>query len=58
MPDEVKQQSERGPIEPSVQRYGEAEHFSICPACGQTIDYRKLAQVLHHRNPGHPPLAE
>ena len=58
MSEEAKQQSERGPVEPPTLRYGEDEHFSICPACGQAIDYRKLAQVLYHRNPGHPPLAE
>ncbi|MER9652483.1 hypothetical protein NKJ26_03060 [Mesorhizobium sp. M0152] len=34
----------------------EIEHFMICPVCGQEIDMRNLAEVLHHDNPHHEPL--
>lgn len=34
----------------------EAEHFMICPECGQAFDCRKLGDVLHHDEPGHEPL--
>lgn len=31
-------------------------HFHACPACGQPVDRRDLAAVLHHEQPGHQPL--
>lgn len=34
----------------------EAEHFIICPSCGQAYDCRRLGDVLHHDEPGHEPL--
>ncbi len=39
---------------------GEADHyrayFHACPACGQPVDRRDLAALLHHEQPGHEPL--
>jgi hypothetical protein len=32
------------------------DHFEPCPACGQMIDLRDLAAVLHHEDAGHEPL--
>jgi bifunctional non-homologous end joining protein LigD len=34
----------------------EAEHFEICPSCGEAIDCRLLGDVLHHEEEGHAPL--
>lgn len=34
----------------------EADHFLICPACGQAVDCRRLGDVLHHDEPGHAPI--
>ncbi|MDB5407711.1 MAG: hypothetical protein JWL84_2623 [Rhodospirillales bacterium] len=34
----------------------EAEHYQVCPACGQTVDMRDLDAVLHHEREGHEPL--
>lgn len=34
----------------------EADHFIVCPGCGQAHDKRKLGDVLHHLRPGHKPL--
>lgn len=34
----------------------EREHFEICPVCGQAIDLRDFAQVIHHGTPGHDKL--
>jgi hypothetical protein len=34
----------------------EAGYFYRCPDCGQAVDERDLAQVLHHEEPGHEPL--
>lgn len=31
----------------------EAEHFEVCPQCGQAIDARDLKEVLRHLQPGH-----
>lgn len=31
-------------------------HFEECPECGQSIDRRRLGDVLHHDDPGHRPL--
>lgn len=36
----------------------EAEHFVICPSCGQAIDCRRLGDVFHHEEPGHERLPE
>lgn len=35
----------------------EAEHFLLCPACGQAVDCRRLGDVLHHEEPDHTPIA-
>ncbi len=39
---------------------GEVEHdrayFYACPACGQPVDKRDLAAVMHHEEVGHAPL--
>ena len=35
----------------------EGEHFMVCPGCGQPIDCRDPAAVLHHEEPGHRPLS-
>lgn len=35
---------------------GEAEHFIICPDCGQAFDARDLKQVLHHQRARHFPI--
>lgn len=34
----------------------EADHFQVCPGCGQAFDKRKLGDVLHHLTRGHAPL--
>jgi hypothetical protein len=34
----------------------DAEHFMICPNCGQAVDCRDLAAVLHHHRDDHEPL--
>lgn len=34
----------------------EAEHFLICPGCGQAVDCRRLGDVLHHDEPDHGPI--
>lgn len=34
----------------------EAEHFILCPECGQAIDCRRLGDVLYHDEPGHEPI--
>jgi hypothetical protein len=31
----------------------EAEHFYLCPTCGQAVDMRDLAQVFYHDEEGH-----
>ena len=42
-------------------RDGEAQGGSglthICGDCGQAIDLRSLAEVIHHDKPGHQPLS-
>lgn len=34
----------------------EAEHFELCPICGQAYDCRNLGQVLHHDQSDHKPI--
>lgn len=34
------------------------DNFEPCPACGQLMDRRDLAAVVHHHQPGHEPLPE
>ena len=34
----------------------EAQHFYVCDRCGQTVDMRRLGNVLHQEVPGHDPL--
>ena len=34
----------------------EAQHFYTCPTCGQAVDARRLADVLHHEERGHRPF--
>lgn len=34
----------------------EIEHFYVCDECGQTVDRRRLGDVLYHEEPGHKPL--
>lgn len=34
----------------------EADHFYVCEQCGQAVDMRDLAPVLHHEREGHEPL--
>ena len=31
----------------------EAEHYYVCDECGQAVDMRDIAQVLHHEDAGH-----
>jgi hypothetical protein len=31
----------------------DSEHFYTCPACGEAVDKRDLAAVLHHEQPVH-----
>jgi hypothetical protein len=31
-------------------------YFYACPDCGQAVDERDLAQVIHHEEPGHKPM--
>jgi hypothetical protein len=38
------------------QEANEAEHFYVCPACGQAVDMGDLGAVLHHERKGHEPL--
>ena len=33
----------------------EAEHFYVCPGCGQAVDMRELADVLYHGELNHEP---
>jgi hypothetical protein len=30
--------------------------FYACPDCGQAVDERDLAQVIHHETPDHEPM--
>lgn len=34
----------------------EMRQFEACPTCGQTIDLRRLGDVLYHDEPDHAPL--
>ena len=34
----------------------EADHFYLCPTCGQAVDMRDLGQVFHHEEQGHEPV--
>lgn len=56
--DEIQAKLHR--IKPGVRVGGEpareAEHFMICPECGQAFDMRNLAEVFHHEQPDHQPL--
>ena len=36
----------------------DAEHFTVCPDCGQAFDMRSFAQLLHHDEDGHAPMTE
>ena len=36
----------------------EQDHFHRCPICGETVDRRKLGDVIHHEAPRHGPLCE
>lgn len=31
-------------------------HFDECPSCGQSIDLRRLGDVMYHDEPDHAPL--
>lgn len=31
----------------------EADHFYVCPHCGQAVDMRQLADVLYHEDLTH-----
>lgn len=42
--------------EPPVEN--EADHFMLCPECGQAFDMRLLGDALHHDQPGHLPLRQ
>lgn len=33
----------------------EAEHFNVCPVCGQAFDMRRLEEGFYHAIPGHKP---
>ena len=35
-----------------------SRHYFLCAKCGQAIDARSVAQVIHHLRPGHPRLSE
>lgn len=41
---------------PEREPENEADHFFICPECGQAVDMRDLGEVFHHEEPGHKPL--
>lgn len=43
------------PVVESPERMSEWDHFMACRACGQLIDLRDLAAVMHHETPGHRP---
>jgi hypothetical protein len=34
-----------------VEPENEAEHFDVCPLCGQAFDMRDLDDVMRHGNP-------
>jgi len=34
----------------------ERDHFYVCAECGEAVDRRDLAQVIHHEQPGHEPM--
>ncbi len=34
----------------------ERYHFFICPECGQAVDVRRMADVMHHDDAGHSRL--
>lgn len=33
----------------------EADHFNVCPVCGQAFDMRRLEEGLYHATPDHKP---
>lgn len=35
----------------------DGEHVTCCARCGQAVDGRDLAEVLHHRRATHEPIA-
>lgn len=36
----------------------EADHFHVCPDCGQAFDKRDLGELMHHMQPDHEPLPD
>lgn len=34
----------------------EREHFYTCVICGQSVDVRRLGDLLHHLEAGHEPI--
>ncbi len=34
----------------------EQQHFMKCNSCGQFLDMRDLAEVIHHEEPCHKPI--
>ena len=43
-------------IPPDNRPVEESEHIYICKCCGQAVDRREAAQVLHHLQTDHRPL--
>jgi len=44
------------PVAENPERMCERDHFMACRACGQLIDLRDLAAVMHHEMAEHRPL--
>lgn len=36
----------------------EAEHFEVCPVCGQAFDVRVLELVIYHAQPVHEAMPQ
>jgi hypothetical protein len=34
----------------------DSEHFFVCSCCGQAVNRREAAQILHHMQTDHRPL--
>lgn len=54
-----QRRAQRRPIEERVSAPDlgdEFDHFVQCDGCGQNVDRRDLAQLLHHEQPAHDPV--
>jgi hypothetical protein len=40
-----------------VEPVNELDHYTTCPVCGQAIDLRKIAELIHHDAERHEQFA-